>query len=218
MEKTNLKQTTCTRLIDELLREKLIRESGVAESSGGRRPMMYDLNSTLYFSVGIDISRTFINVLLLDVHLNVIETERLSIHKESTPKSAIKFLHHAIEQMLNKHKIDENQFVGIGIGSVEPIDRESGIIKDPLYFPNDQWKDVKIVDALKAKWDTTVILDSGINSAVLAEYQKGYHAMVGNMSYIIAGMGLRISVINDHRLLKSLIIIVCDLETIPTIS
>lgn len=203
IERTGLKQTTCTRIIDDLLIEGLIRESGVAESSGGRKPVMYDLQMNRFYSIGIDISRTFIKVLLLDVHLNVIDSDRLPIHKNSTPELTILFIHETIEKMLMDHQFEKGQLVGIGIGSVEPIDRKNGVILNPLDFPNDEWVDVKIVDALKEQWDTTILLDSGINSAVLAEHQKGLDGSIGNISYIIAGMGLRIGTMIDHQLVKS---------------
>jgi predicted NBD/HSP70 family sugar kinase len=202
IKKTGLKQTTCTRLIDDLLKEELIKESGFAASSGGRKPIMYDINEKLFYSIGIDLSRTFTKVILLDVRLNPLAAESLPITENTTPGDAIQFMHHAINQMLAEQKVTKNQLVGIGVGSVEPLDREKGIMTDPLHFPNEKWKNVPIVDALKEKWDTIVLLDSGINAAVLAEYQIGLSGSVGNMTYMIAGMGIRTGVIVNHHLLK----------------
>ena len=203
IDKTGLKQTTCSRVIDDLLQESLIKESGVAKSSGGRKPVMYDLNNRLYYCIGIDISRTFTKVLLLDLHLNVIDEARLSMTKEGTPADTIDFISQTIVQMVGNNKIGKSQLIGIGIGAVEPLDRKKGIIVDPVNFPNKQWKNVNIVDALQDKFDTKIILDSGINSAVLAENQIGLDGVIGNLSYIIAGMGIRIGVMIDQRLLKS---------------
>lgn len=203
IDKTGLKQTTCSRIIEELLQEGLIEESGVAESSGGRKPVMYDINNHLFYSIGIDISRTFTKVLLLDLHLNVIAEARLPISRESTPEITIYLIQQKIAQMLEEHNIKENQLIGIGIGAVEPLDREKGIIVNPVNFPNKQWQNIKIVEALKEKFDTAILLDSGINSAVLAEHQIGLNSTIGNLSYIIAGMGIRVGVMIDHRLLKS---------------
>lgn len=203
IDKTGLKQTTCSRIIDDLLQEGLIVESGVAESSGGRKPIMYDINNHLFYSIGIDISRTFTKVLLLDLHLNIMDEARLSIHKESTPEITIDFIQQAIAQMLEKNNMKEDQLLGIGVGAVEPLDREKGIIVNPVNFPNKQWKNVRIVEALKEKFNTAILLDSGINLAVLAEHQIGFNEAIGNLSYIIAGMGIRVGVMIDHRLLKS---------------
>src|SRR5689334_12602810 len=46
---TGMKQTTCTRLIDELLEAGLIVENGYGESSGGRKPVMYEIKEDAYY-------------------------------------------------------------------------------------------------------------------------------------------------------------------------
>ncbi|MBP2076035.1 ROK family protein [Oceanobacillus polygoni] len=203
IEKTAQKQTTCARIIDDLLQEGLIIESGIGISSGGRKPVMYAINTNQLFSIGIDISRTFTKVLLLDLHLNVIDEASFQMNKESTPKKTIDFIQSTIVQMLNSRNIEQDQLIGIGIGAVEPLDREKGIIVDPVNFPSDHWNNVKVVEVLQKKYSTKIILDSGINTAVLAEHKLGLNEEIGNLSYIIAGVGLRIGVMNDHRLLKS---------------
>lgn len=203
IEKTSQKQTTCARIIEDLLQERLIIESGIGRSSGGRKPIMYAVNTNQLFSIGIDISRTFTKVLLLDLHLNVMDETRFPMNKESTPKKTIEFIQSTIEQMLNSRNIEQEQLIGIGIGAVEPLDREKGIIVDPVNFPSDNWNNVKVVDELQKKFTTKIILDSGINTAVLAEHKLGLDEKIGNLAYVIAGVGLRIGVMTDHRLLKS---------------
>ncbi|GAA0440264.1 ROK family transcriptional regulator [Lentibacillus halophilus] len=203
VEQTGFKQTTCARIIDDLLREGLIIESGVGTSSGGRKPIMYTINHQLYYSIGIDISRTFTKVLLLDLQLNVISEIRFSMDKTSTPQKTLTFIQHAIEQMLAEHQIGQEQLLGIGIGAVGPLDRHNGIMVNPVNFPADYWNNVPIVDELEKTFSTKILLDKGINAAVVAEHQLGLNEIVGNLSYMIAGVGIRLGIMTDHRLLKS---------------
>ncbi len=78
-KQTGLKLTTCTRLIDELLQMGLIKESGHAISSGGRKPVLYNIQANAYYTIGIDISRTYSKVLLMDLESNVLEEARFDI-------------------------------------------------------------------------------------------------------------------------------------------
>ncbi|GAA3321296.1 hypothetical protein GCM10020331_036520 [Ectobacillus funiculus] len=49
LEQTKMKQTTLTRMMDELLGKGLIRECGFGESSGGRPPTLYDVDAGNHF-------------------------------------------------------------------------------------------------------------------------------------------------------------------------
>lgn len=202
IEKTGLKQTTCARIIDDLLQASLIIESGVAKSSGGRKPVMYEIDPAKYYSIGIDISRTFTKVLLVDLHLNVKDEARFRMDKESTPTKIIAFIQDAIQQMMNKYAIKHSQLLGIGVGAVEPLDREKGIILDPINFPADDWENVEIAAQLEEIFSTKVLLDKGVNTAVLAEHEIGLNGVIGNLAYVIAGMGIRLGVMTDNQLFQ----------------
>lgn len=199
---TGLKQTTCTRIISDLLQEDLIIESGVAKSSGGRKPVMFEINAQRFYTIGIDISRTFTKVLLLDLHLHVQDEARFSMDKESTPDKTIAFIKQAVEQFINTHQLTYSRIIGIGIGAVEPLDREQGVILDPLNFPADHWENVNIVERLSAYFPVKVLLEKGANTAVLAEYETGLNALVGNLAYMIAGAGIRLGVMTNHQLFR----------------
>jgi len=202
IDQTGLKQTTCARIIDDLLQESLIAESGVGVSSGGRKPIMYEINPRHYYSIGIDISRTLTKVLLLDLHLTVKEEARFQMDQESTPEKTIAFIQHAITQFMKTYSIKQTALLGIGIGAVEPLDREKGIIVDPINFPATDWENVRIVERLEKLYPTKVLLDKGVNSAVLAEHEIGLNRVVGNLAYIIAGMGIRLGVMTDNHLFQ----------------
>ncbi len=199
---TGLKQTTCTRIINDLLAEKLIVESGVARSSGGRKPVMYVIDAAHFYSIGIDISRTFTKVLLLDLHLQIKDEARFPMDQHSTPDRTIDFIRRAIENFFKTHHITADRLLGIGIGAVEPLDRESGVILDPLSFPAEHWNDVAITEQLSASFPVKVLLDKGANTAVLAEHEIGLNGLVGNLAYMIPGAGVRLSVMTDHQLFQ----------------
>src|SRR5690625_4279474 len=198
IESTGWTQTTCTRSINHLLEEQLIIESGFAESNGGRKPVVYEINATAFYSIGIDISRTFTKVLLLDMNLDVKGEARFPMDKDSTPEITITFIQHAIK----KGNVKRRQLLGIRIGSVEPLDREKGIIAEPINFTAPHWKDVPIVARLETLFPTKILLDKGVNTAVLAEHGIGLNNTVENLNYVIAGMGIRLGVMTNNELFQ----------------
>lgn len=197
---TGLTQTTCSRLIEDLSEQQLILESGVGESSGGRKPLLYKINPTLYYLIGIDISRTFTKVLLMDLHLTVITESRLKMDVTSTPDLTIDFITNEINQMLSKQNLKKEQLLGIGVGTIGPIYREEGLILNPINFPSPGWVDVPIKDLLRKKLALDVVVDYGVNTALLAEYKHEFFRKYKNIVYVLKGTGNRSSLIIDGRL------------------
>lgn len=198
--KTKLTTTTCTRLLDDLLMEGVITESGFGESSGGRKPFLYEINADYYFLIGIDISRSYTKVLLMDLKLNVKSEARLKMDKSSTPHATIKFIEQTIIQMLVESKLNKDKILGIGIGSIGPLDSKRGIILNPYQFPSDGWRDIPIKDILEEKLDIEVTIDYGVNTALLAEYNNHYKDIYSNVVYMLKGVGSRTGMIIDGQL------------------
>lgn len=199
---SGLTQTTCSRLIEELIGQNLIIDSGYGESKGGRKPHLYSIKAESYFLFGVDISRTYTKVLLLDLKLSVKTESRLKMDETSTPEVTIDFIVEAINKMRQNSHLNDDQVLGVGIGAIGPLDRESGIIKDPVHFPSSGWVDIPIQKILKDRLQMKVVLDYGVNTALLAEYQHSFSAGYKNVVYVIKGTGSRTGIIADGRLVR----------------
>ena len=199
-ELTGSKMTTLTRILDELLGSKLIMEVGFGVSQGGRKPILYSLNPHFAYVIGLDISRTYSKLVLCDFHLNVIDSLRWSMTKEMTPPVFIKHVEKSIQHLLMKHKIDLNRVLGMGIGSVGPLDRTNGMMINPLHFPTEGWKDLPIRDILQDALQFPVVLDNGANTGLLAEYWLNNQVQSKQLVYIHVGIGIRSSVISADKI------------------
>ncbi|VEF48617.1 ROK family protein [Bacillus freudenreichii] len=200
VQKTGLKQTTCSRFIDELLQENVIIESGYAESSGGRKPLMYDINPELYFMFGVDISHTEVSVLLINLSLTIKEQAQLKMNENVTPEVAVNFIEQEIRSLAGHH-LSESDVLGIGIGAVGPLDRENGLILNPLGFPAG-WENVQILDMLHKRLNMKCMLDNRANAALLAEYEKHKQSDYSNVLQILKGVSTQTSIITEGRLVR----------------
>lgn len=195
-------QTTCTRLIDELIDSNLIIDAGFGKSSGGRKPILYDVKSDSYYTFGIDISRTYTTLLLMDFKLNIIDKENLLLDATTTPETIISFLTININKMIENHDLPQSIILGIGIGSIGPLNREEGIILDPVQVPSPGWKEVQIKQELENKLKLDVLMDYGANTALLAEYQQPIFNKFDNVASVIKGVGSRTGLIIDRHLVR----------------
>lgn len=197
-ELTGLKLTTLVRSLDELKNNGFIIESGQGESSGGRRPVLYEINYRKAALIGIDISRTYIKIAHMDMKSNIIESRRFPLSREHCPKTAVSM----IGEVIRSFKI-KTPILGIGIGCVGPLDKEKGIILNPEYFPAPGWENVPLMEMLNKEIAYPVFLENGANCAALAEFYYGVAKECRSLGYIHVGVGIRSGVINHGSLVRT---------------
>lgn len=202
LELAGMKPSTCARLTEELLLHGLIVESGLGESSGGRKPLMYSIKADFSCVIGVDLSRLHVKIVLMDLSLAVKDEARLPVESDSTPDLIIRFIQDSIENMLHKHQIDLARILGIGIGAVGPLDRKQGVIINPLHFPGTKWENIPIVRMLQDRFPTLVMLDNGANTAVLGEYWSGLWKEVDSVVYNLTGIGIRCGVLTNGQVVR----------------
>lgn len=71
-QNSGLNKATVSSLVNELIDEEFIYESGPGESSGGRRPVMLLFNERAGYSIGIDIGVNYILGVVTDLMGNII--------------------------------------------------------------------------------------------------------------------------------------------------
>jgi predicted NBD/HSP70 family sugar kinase len=191
VKNTGLKSTTLTRILEDLLEEKLIIEAGYGFSTGGRKPILYAINPTYAYVIGLDLSRTYSKLVLCDLHLNIIDSIRWEMTKVMTPTILINHVSETVHKLLKENRVSKEDVLGMGVGSVGPLDRKKGIILEPLHFPAEGWLNIKICDVFEDNLQFPVKIDNGANTAILGEYWASEHIHYQQLVYIHIGVGIR---------------------------
>lgn len=184
IELTQIKLTTLNRELKILLDEKIIIESDIGESTGGRKPSLYDVNQEEFYVVGIDISRTYTKIVIVNLKLEII-SERLLSH-DYNMENVAETIPSIINDLFSKLEIENSFIVGIGIGIV------GGFNVTSLYYE------------LTMEFDTRVYIDNGVNAAVIGEYNFGIGKGKKNISYINCGVGIRTGIISSGVLIRTI--------------
>ncbi len=199
---TGYKLTTLNRFMKKLTDMELIEEVGVIESTGGRPSTAYDLNQRDYCTIGVDISRLYTKVCLTSLKMKLLKSVDFKMDEDSTPERVIDRIIHIIWSF--KKLFKDVVILGIGIGSVGPIDREQGVILNPNNFPCEGWYHVDIVNIIREKTKLPVVLDNGTNLAVLSERYFGSGRDFSNIAYFNCGVGIRTGVIVADKIIRTI--------------
>src|SRR5690625_3664610 len=199
---TNHTQTTLVRMIDELLKAGFIYESGFEKSSGGRPPILYQISSDCSYIFGVDVSRTHTTIALIDLAFNLIDKVSFPMTKEYTPERTIEEIKREIKLFMSCHQLETNDVLGIGIGSVGPLEREQGMILKAESFLAHGWDHVPIVEEMTNEFQVLTMLENGANVAALGEY---YQSPLINQDilYCISGLGLRCGTLANGQIVRN---------------
>ncbi|MGN8648090.1 ROK family protein [Gracilibacillus sp. HCP3S3_G5_1] len=202
VEQTQMKQTTVTRHLENLLAERFIQISQYEESSGGRPPALFEIEPNAGYIIGVDLSRIESTISLVNMSFEIVDSFTFAMTEKHTPSYTIQLIKERIEHFLEKHHISRDLLLGIGIGTVGPLDRENGVILEPEAFIASGWKNISILDELKSLQVEKVLLENGANVATLHTYSKGLTADP-TILYCISGRGLRCGVLTEGHILKN---------------
>lgn len=194
---TGMKLTTLNRTMKLLENKRIISEASISKSTGGRKPIEYDVVSSGIYIIGIDISRTYVKTIISNLKMNILREEQFIMDDTFSPQKTVEKINYLVEKMLADLSIDKNEVLGMGVGTVGPLNRNEGIVINPKGFFNKEWINVPIKVMLENKVDIPCILDNGANAAVLGEYLYGNGKNLRSILYIHCGIGIRSASITD---------------------
>lgn len=202
LEHFSITSSSMTRILEELLAQGLILVSGLGTSTGGRKPVLFQANPSYRYLLGLDISRISSSLGLFDLQLNCLSFVRWEMGPELSPERLIELVGQETDAMLQKHNIQYEQLLGLGIGAVGPLDAQTGIILKPEYFLSDAWSNVPVCRLFEERLRVPVKLDNGANTALLAEHWALRDEACKNMLYVHAGVNIRSSIMSGGQIIR----------------
>ncbi|SEN40317.1 ROK family transcriptional regulator [Lihuaxuella thermophila] len=189
-----------SKLINELNEIGILRVQGVGKSSGGRKPILYDLNPDALYVIAIDLSSEDIKLELVNFHTELIAQRHIPAPPDKEPASYIKIIAESVRQMVADAKIDDTKLIGIGVSAPGPINTHSGEVLFPPNLP--KWEIVPLQHLLQEALNIPVKVEKNANLSALGEKWFGVGSDVDNIIYVLLGDGIGGGIIIDGVLYK----------------
>ncbi|MDT8862781.1 ROK family protein [Alkalihalobacillus sp. MEB130] len=194
---TGLNKGTVSSLVNELLEEQLILESGPGVSSGGRRPVMLLFNQSAGYSIGIDIGVNYVLAILTDLQGNICNEKLIKV-QNPTFEQTLEILFNVIDDLIAAMPQSPYGVVGIGIGVPGTVSRTGEI----LLAPNLKWKNVDLQSVIEERYNIPVKLKNEANAGAYGEKKFGAGKECNNIVYISGGIGIGVGLILNGKLYK----------------
>jgi glucokinase-like ROK family protein len=188
---------TVTRIVDSLINdEELVREVGIGESSGGRKPTLVEFTGLDNFVIGIDLGTTHIDGVLSNLKAETVEEVRVDTKLHEGFESIINRTTDIICDLRAHPKVRGKKILGIGLAVPGLINRNDNIVE---ISPDLNWESVDLERELKKKCDLPLKFDNVTRVMALGELWYGIGRTVNHFAVINIGFGIGAGIIIDGK-------------------
>ncbi|WP_298825929.1 ROK family transcriptional regulator [uncultured Planococcus sp.] len=196
-QEVGLNKGTVSSLVNDLLDDQLIYESGPGKSSGGRRPVMLLFNEKAGYSIGIDIGVNYLLGVLTDLNGNICIEKEVTF-KNLSYEEIEKQLFNTIDSLTDSAPPSPHGIIGIGMGVPGIVDNNGEI----LLAPNLKWKNLNLKLVLENRYQLPIIIENEANAGAYGEKRFGAGKDSEHIIYVSAGIGIGVGLILNGALYK----------------
>ena len=184
---TGLTPPTVTVIVNELLREGVVREIGFGESTGGRRPVMLTLNPRAGYVLAVRLQRGQAVTALLDLGAEILASQILRLGSH-LPAEVVEAVVGSCGQLLEATGIRLEDVFWCGIASPGLIDSSHGVV---ARSSNLGWENVSLGRMISEKLGgIPVHVENISNAAAVGERLFGSGRGCPNLIYLNLSVGI----------------------------
>ena len=151
------------KVVNEMIEDGYLHETGLAPSTGGRRPAVYSLKPHSMYIVSVAMDQFFTKIEVLDTCNHCIISRELELALFKRDRILDTLLEN-IQKVISETAIDHNKFIGVGIGMPGFVDFKQG--HNYSFFENEERPVAKY---LNEKLGLPVYIDNDSSLIALAE-------------------------------------------------
>jgi predicted NBD/HSP70 family sugar kinase/predicted transcriptional regulator len=191
----NLSIPTGTKLINELKEQQVITSTGKRETGNGRKPVIYSLNPSSLYAVGVEVLMRRISVGIVDLKFNTVFYKRDKNFRINDNEESLEYVKNFINQTIEEAGIESTRILGIGIGLTGRVNIQTGIAYN--YF---RFLDEPLSKYFSRAFHRDVFIDNDTHIWGYAEKILGRAREASNALVVNLGRGLGMSIIVNGQM------------------
>jgi predicted NBD/HSP70 family sugar kinase len=195
-----LSKASLTGITSELIEEGLVIEKQPGAFQVGRRPMLLAINPDGAYAVGVSITISRVQAVIINFQAEVKVAHAVSLGGDRyDPKALVKKIATAVAGCIKKSGFDPTQIAGVGVSVPGLVDAASGIVR---YLPNYGWTDVAFREMLRERIGFETFIDNDANNVTIAEHWFGEGCGADNLLVIIIENGIGAGCVLNGQLVR----------------
>jgi len=185
-KETELNIVTVSNYINSYIQKGLVVEGGLDVSSGGRRPVMVELNPKAGFVIGVGLDLFNVIGVLTDLQANVLVKVKKT-RPTGSEDMVVDTLVDLVEELIKKSELETSKVKGLGVGIPGIVDRRVGTIRWPNQMGSIYISTLK--GLLEQKFGIPAFIENDATVAACGEREFELESGVQDLLYMYSGVG-----------------------------
>ncbi len=191
-ETLRLSLPTINSIISELLENNLIYFGEKNSSTGGRKPQTICINSSVRFSIGVELSQNHIKIIVIDISSNELFSKRITVSFSDTAEY-YKDLNDLISSIIDENELERKELLGVCI-TLPGVINES---MDRIVFAPTLNLRERSISGIKELFEYPIHILNDANASAFAEHL--IRKDVYSMAYIALNHGVGGSILINNE-------------------
>lgn len=186
---------TVSNYIENYIKNGLVSERGYDTSTGGRRPVLVEMNPNTAYVIGVGLNISEILGVIVDLKTKVIH--EVKIHRPpGRSEEIVDHIKIVVEKLLEKDASIKDKICGIGLGIPGIIDVQGHTVRWPVgpLGTEDAFISVSIKEIFETKFKLPVLVKNDADCAVFGEKWLALNPEIKNMIYMYSGVSCGIMI------------------------
>ncbi|MFC7878639.1 ROK family protein [Isoptericola sp. NPDC057391] len=222
MERCGLSRQAVSQITRRLIDRGLVRATPVHTNRRGKPAMSMQVEPRAMLAAGAHLDPAHITVTLVDMRARPIAKRSLARPGED-PEADVERIGEALDDMLRELGAGlpggsagtiGMGVQGIGVAAPGGLDAAHGTVVAPPWLPG--WRDVPLLDLIRARTGLPAVLDKDTNAALTAECWPGRFAVQETVLYLYVGAGVGSAVAGDGTIHRGATVQAGEIGHLPT--
>jgi predicted NBD/HSP70 family sugar kinase len=191
--KTGLTPAAIANITNRLLQDRLILNAGRLRGARGQPASKFIINPDSWFSIGLNVDRDHVTLVVLDFVGKVRARASREIHF-AKPAAVRTFFQRTVGQLLAKAGIARDRLIGVGVAFPDDITR-AHLPEQPADYA--AWASVRVDDLIRDVLAIPVFIENDAAAAAIGEMQFGSGHRYRSFFYLLVTAALGGGVVAD---------------------
>ncbi len=192
---TNNSIPTLTSILNELTHASWVKNYGIGESKGGRKPSLYGLLPNAGYVIGVELSRMRIRICIYNLFNKSVGEKRELMVGLETSSDILPILKQETNKLLASNNIQNEQVIGYGITVPGLLDVKKGIS-----YSYEQFESGNLNEIFTNLFNRPAYVEHDTKSMVLGESWFGKAKDMSNALFINIGSAIGLGMILNGQL------------------
>ncbi|MBN3929516.1 ROK family transcriptional regulator [Streptomyces verrucosisporus] len=192
---TGFTGATISTVVRRLIDDGLVVETGRAESTGGKRRVLLQLNQSSRYAVGVHLDHAGITYVLTNLGGSVVARMSRAGAGAEDPPAVVERMAGEVGALIEGVGVGRERVLGLGLVSPGPLTPTSGMRLTPPLMRH--WEDFPLDRALQQATGLPVVSDNDATAAALGEHWSGGVGAAATFAALYMGTGIGAGLLVD---------------------